>query len=351
MDFATYSESAVKLVLWLGVFVFMLTFLILLHIILIHFLLIVKERRTKRFLATWRPLLMQSLITVPDNLPPVGRRDAFAFLSLWTHLHESLRGESKERLNRVARLVGVDKEAVRMLRKGGFRKRLMAIAVLGYLRENSVRGILWSLLKDDNPVISLSAARAMVLIDSKAAIPLIIPLINQRKDWAPVKVASILKEAGADVISRPLADAVLKAAAENSPYMIRYLELAHYDVAAEALHQILQTSQDDEVISACLRILKDPRDLKIVRKYLHHPRWHIRVQAAAVLGRIGGEEDKQELVNLLGDREWWVRYRAAQALASLPFVSLEDLKRIQAEHPDRFARDILTQVISERQKT
>jgi HEAT repeat protein len=69
--------------------------------------------------------------------------------------------------------------------------------------------------------------------------------------------------------------------------------------------------------------------------------------AAKALGRIGEQRDTEKLIQLLGDSQWWVRYRAAQALAKLPWINQESLERIQAEQTDRFAEDILEQVMAE----
>ena len=64
-------------------------------------------------------------------------------------------------------------------------------------------------------------------------------------------------------------------------------------------------------------------------------------------GRIGEDEDEALLVPLLGDQEWWVRYRAAQALAHLPTMQAPRLRSIQASQTNPFARDILSHVMAE----
>jgi hypothetical protein len=47
------------------------------------------------------------------------------------------------------------------------------------------------------------------------------------------------------------------------------------------------------------------------------------------------------------DEVWWVRFRAAQSLASLPFFSRDELWRLRFLLTDRFAQDILDQVVAE----
>ena len=76
--------------------------------------------------------------------------------------------------------------------------------------------------------------------------------------------------------------------------------------------------------------------------------WHVRMHAATALGRFGGEPEIEILTLLLKDREWWVRYRSAQALASMPFLNIQNLEVIRDSINDKFAKDILNQVITEK---
>jgi len=73
----------------------------------------------------------------------------------------------------------------------------------------------------------------------------------------------------------------------------------------------------------------------------------VRVQAARALGRVGERSDAERLVALLGDAQWWVRYRAAQALLELPALSRADLDALRASLTDRFAADMLSQAMAE----
>ena len=93
--------------------------------------------------------------------------------------------------------------------------------------------------------------------------------------------------------------------------------------------------------------MADPRCLPIVRTYLDHPDWRIKLHAIAGIGRMGSWEDVDGLIQALTDREYWVRYRAGQALARLPMVDIDTLMEIREGQEDPFARDILHQVIAE----
>ena len=50
----------------------------------------------------------------------------------------------------------------------------------------------------------------------------------------------------------------------------------------------------------------------------------------------------------LSDPEWWVRYRAAQALMSLPFLSEAELDELR-HGDDRYAADMMAQVAAEKE--
>ncbi len=93
----------------------------------------------------------------------------------------------------------------------------------------------------------------------------------------------------------------------------------------------------------------DPADLDFVRELLKHRDWRIRTQAAICLGQIGTEDDVVCLAHAAGDQDWWVRYRAAMALANIPTVSFERLKSIADNHYNLFGTDIITKVLQERE--
>ena len=297
-----------------------------------------------------------------SDLPRLSRRDLPEFLILWNHLQESLLDESKDHLNQIGKALSIQRSALRLLSSGNLRERLLAIVTLGQLREYAAWDQLLTIAHREGALLSVVAARALVMIDGTKAVPELIPLLMTRTDWPPSRVANMLQIAGADVISDQIANAALKSALEESAQqangngkpgtndparLVRYLELAYNVAALPAARAIAEFSHDPEVLAACLRLLKSAEDLPVVRECLEHEDFRVRVQAAAALGRIGEANDEKLLVPLLSDTEWWVRYRAAQALSRLPHMREPKLKTIQAAQSDPFARDILTQVMAE----
>lgn len=69
------------------------------------------------------------------------------------------------------------------------------------------------------------------------------------------------------------------------------------------------------------------------------PRWEMRAVVATALKAFGVEENRETLIQLLCDKEWWVRYRAAESLASVP--ETEELIQMVAKTEDRFAQEMM----------
>ena len=330
--------------------IIVLAIVLLVVILLMRLALQASERRRARFVDTWKPLLAESLLERPGGLPPIRKTDELAFLYLWNYYQESVRGDSKDNLNAVARLAGADGIAKRWLEHRTMRLRLIAVTTLGHLREASCWDALERLAADENAFLSLASARALIHIDAAAAMSVVIPLIASRTDWSPVKVAGILNEAGTEIVAKPLAHAAASAPPDQAVRIIRCLEATRSTGALPVIRQmLLEQAPDDRVIPACLHLFGefgDPKDLPIVRAYAGHALWPVRVQAAAALGRMGTEEDQERLIRMLVDEQWWVRYRAAEALARLSFIGREKLQMIQAGQTDPRAKEVLMSFLS-----
>ena len=365
MFYSGSETGLLRVIEWAGIALFTLTLLLLLLVLLMRARLIMRERRWQRFLSVWQPILMGSIEIATSNVPRLAHRDLPNFLLLWNHLHESLLDESKDHLNQIAYALSINEVALRMLGRRNLRDRLLAVITLGQLREPAAWNSLLTIAHGHPPLLSVTAARSLVMIDPGKAIPELLPLLASRGDWPPPRVADTLQTAGADVISDPIARAAIAASASaldqaenpvgedearplrNAARLVRYLNLAYNVSAVPAARTIARSSHNPEVLAACLRLLNSAEDLEIVRRCLAHEAWPVRVQAAAAMGRIGEDQDAPGLIGLLSDKQWWVRYRAAQALARLPSMTVHRLKAIQTSQANPFARDMLAQILAE----
>ena len=307
-------------------------------------------RRQSRVERLWLPILVGDSASVPQSLPTLASRDVIPFLTLWNQLQESFTGDITRHLNEVARRAGADILARLMLEHGSVRRRLLGVSTLGHLGDRADQeswNALVRLTADRDGLLSLAAARALTRIDGAAALPVILPRLSERDDWSKNYVLAMLMDLGADVVSKPLTDAALEVPIERADKLLQYFSVAQVADAVPVVRSIISRTRHVECIAACLRVFADVDDLDTVREYLHHPSWHVRVQAVNVLARLGSAGDYAVLLPLLSDPEWWVRYRAAKALCALPGVDMSSIKSLSTKHDDGFARDMLAHVLAE----
>jgi HEAT repeat protein len=306
-----------------------------------------QRRRWQLCMTAWQPMIAQCLESVPSQIPALQRADETPLLTLWNHAQESVRGETTQRLNLLARQAGLDRAARRLLRKRGLYGRLLAVVTIGHLREVGAWDELEALARDPRPVLSLCAARAMMLIDVHRALPRLLPAFLGRREWPLARVASMLAEAGPAQVSETLLNALPTVGPARLPRLVHLLDFAHGEMVIPHIDRLLLSAEDEAVLLACLKSLHLPHDAATVRKLIRHHSWAVRTQAARALGRIGTRDDIAALLRALADPVWWVRYRAAQSLVGLPGMRREELEEIKARLSDRYAADMLDQALAE----
>ncbi len=346
MAFAAGSDRFVAVAWDVGLGALAITVALALQVLVMRERALRRERRRDALFAAWRPLMFAAVVGEAPPLPRLARRDADAFLLLWNQLQDGVRGEARARLNALAASVGAHAMAHARLRRDDALGRLLAVRTLGHLGCGADYDAVAHELEDRRSYLGLAAARALVSIDPVRAPGDVLPRLASRADWPVALFATVLGEADGAALTAAFRD--VQRALESAA-VVRLLPLASIiDVAeGEALLTELLASPDPEVLAAALKAVRTPALLAGVRRACTHGSWAVRTQAAAALGRVGASEDRDALVGLLGDRQWWVRYRAAQALASGRFGSAAEIATLGAGLDDRYARDIVEHVLAE----
>jgi len=345
-------DPLLLLVFQIGLGVIACSILMLLAVIVLRLRLVYRQRRERRYTELWQPLLAECVFAVPTNLPQIPRGMRYHFLKLWNYHHESVVGNARKNLEVLAEAMRLDEIARQMLTSGNTRERLIAIMTLGHLGDRTQWHELRELVTDASPIVSLAAAGALLTIDAGATMAWLVTVMAAREDWPLSRVVAMLREAGpsrttASLISAIQAAAQVEGGSRQVVRLLRMMETAHTERIAPVVGQIVRESAEPEVVAAGLRLLQDPRDLDTVRACARHEAWFVRLSAARVLGKIGEAADARLLTGMLADPSWWVRYHAAKSLLALPSASIEDLEKIRDAHPDRYAVDMLSQVIAE----
>ena len=101
------------------------------------------------------------------------------------------------------------------------------------------------------------------------------------------------------------------------------------------------------MLVACLKSRHLPKNMGLLTPLTRSSSWQVRTQLARVLGSIVARGEEHILISLLSDDVWWVRFRAAQSLTRLPFLSNDELWRLRSMLNDPFAKDILDHVVAD----
>jgi HEAT repeat protein len=306
-----------------------------------------RERAQERFVATWRPLMFDHLVGGAPALPPLPERDEESFLLLWVQLQDGLAGEARSRFTALARTLGARRMALRRLDGKSALGRILALRALGYLGDPADYDPVARHLDEPRPYLCVAAARALVDIDPTRAADDVVPRLSERTDWPIPLFAMLLRGADLTRLPRMLANLVQRLPAERLVRMLPLVSLLERDPAEALVRYLLARDREPEVLCAALERIEGPALAPLVRRHCAHGAWTVRTQAAAALGRIGTAADRDVLLRLLRDREWWVRYRAAQGLCSGRFGPTAEIRRLAAELGDRFAHDIVEHALAE----
>lgn len=311
--------------------------------------LIFLNKRKQYLKQKWRPFINLAIYGESPEHIKINKRDFYFILEEVNFVFSVLRGEEAEKLRKACQDLGLHDRLVKLLKSNNIRKKLYALISLGNLQGHMAWGEIEKSLTHKQTIVSLTAARSLIQIDPNKALLIILPMILTKDNWPWANMAHILKTAGASRVCKPLAELIQTMPVAMQASFLRLFEIIQCEEISPVTKTILEQTDDDKVASVCLHISQDPAILPLAIQYSTHERWHVRMHAATALGRCGGENEIQILIELLKDREWWVRYRSAQALANMPFLTIERLESIQDSINDRFACDMLGQVITEKQ--
>ena len=353
MGFAFSSEPMVYSAYVGLAIVCSLTLLIIFWIAFLRVRMYFSQQHEAHFKEIWQPLFMATALS-PDchrkdaPLPTLKRRDFFLFMNQWVGFLDTLSGPAVVRMSGLARQLGVQEYARKLMHQRDLRRRLLAVIFLGDLRDRTSWSDLEEFLTNENSLLSILAARSLIKIDQERALPLVFAEVVRREDWPETRVALRLRSVlNAEIVTGPLFDALRDSPDSAAIKLLPYVEHMYNEERNRILRILLERSGSDRLTSRILKLIECGHERDLVRHYLGHERWHIRMQAAAALGRIGERGDIPLLLERLGDDEWWVRYRTAQALIKMPGMTREKLRMIHDNLEDSFARNMLEQTLLE----
>jgi HEAT repeats len=345
------SELSLGAALWAAAIAAALTIVLFLYSLGLRIARILHDRDLARLRVRWWPVIAQATMTEGLNeeagLRTLRRGSRTKLLREWCRFRTHVKGNSSRSMESLADEFGLLGVARRLLQRRSVNKKLLAVQALGFLRDSESWEDIEALLDDPNITMSITAATALVYIDAREAIDRIMPMIGKRPSWPRTQIGRILSLAGPDVVTVPLCQAVQTADADEARRLLKFYESASINDVDMLVAQLLGSRSEPTLIAAALKAVRGQLPNTIIADLAGHETWFVRMQVANLLGRFGRREDYQILEPLLSDTEWWVRYRAAQAITRLPFLGPHALRKLRDRQKDRYAQDILCQAMAE----
>ncbi len=332
-------------------------------VILVVLLLVVRvtnERRRRRREAVtsrWRNVFKTAYTgdECPDPLPPVDLKDWFIVLALFVQFHDMREKDTPRahevlpKLDVMAEEVGIDEYALRLLEKGDDADKILALNVLGNLREPRAMDGAVALCVEEGAELSRAAAQCALRIDPRF-IDATLELVRMRDDWVRSRVEAMLKEIPAEELDPAMSRAIESAEERGKQRLLDYLRFCSAGPARVICKNVLDFAKEEETVAAALRSLAPlagESDHGLALRYCKHHSPIVLLSALRVLRKCVRYDDRELLVRLTAHRDYWVRLRAAEVVVQL-YGDSGLAQEFAREHPDRYARDAIRQALTER---
>lgn len=272
-------------------------------------------------------------------------------VELSTELIQLVRGSDREAFVARAEQLGVPRLLRKRLGKGSPRVRVAAAEALAQFPGDESLDELTDALSDPTPDVRLSAALSLAQLGHAPPVRELIAKLGIGTREKSRLVVALFREIGRsrrneieELLVLPDVPAGAKAAAIES-----LAASGDYRMVPTVNQIVLDAPQDSPELPRYLRALADfahPAAEPAIRKSFASPNWEARAAAARAAGRIGLRDLGSELKDLLSDPEWWVRFRAAEALAALGEPGVALLR--QATTEEEPARTAAARTIAEK---
>ncbi len=261
-------------------------------------------------------------------------------------LVQMVRGSDREEFIDRATRLGVPALLRHQLDSGSSRVRVAAAEALSQFHDAKSIDRLRAALDDRNASVRLTAALSLAAagqappvrtlieklgIGTSETSRLTVSLFSDLAVHAPGDVRSIISDESVPPGAKAAAIEALSASGE-------------YALVPQIAALVLESPTNSPELPRYLRALAafgHPAAELAVLQALNSENWETRASAASAAGRIGLVSLADRLQALLADPEWWVRFRAGEALAGLGMLGVKRLRdaATRTEEPARTAAE------------
>jgi HEAT repeat protein len=290
-------------------------------------------RRVRREEAM-RAELLPVLLGGPDAgaIEPLTGHELGVASDLVIRLAEMTRGSEREALLDRARAMGVPDRLARRLNSRSAQIRLSAVEALSLFEDRTRQAR--AALDDANPDVRLGAALALAG-QEKAPPPAILvdKLLREAKEHSLMLISLMhdLAARDSDAVAALLYDRDVPVEAKRAA--IDALAETGGKAADLLIYMARESDGEPDLQARIFRALGrtgHPGARAAIEHGLQSADWPVRAAAAQAAGQTRIADAAPRLRALLGDTNWWVRYRAGQALLALGPAGAQELRAARA---------------------
>lgn len=333
MAFAVSSDPNLAIVAWTAVALFGASLACLLASLLLRWQ---RQREYDHHEAVsnrWRPLLYA--VIAGETLPPVAlpEKDWVPFCMTWLRLYEQVKGSSQEALIRALHQLDLRNRLLTKLRGNDTDDHLLALLMLGALREPLVIGPAHRMMNSRYELLSSVAARALLRVEPEAALPTLLGQLN-RPGWSVARLVSKLLPVSSPIRRKHYLRAVDWVAEDQLPALLELVARTEADTFASVADRALHRQPYGlEILVTVLSHTRVPQHLKLAKVALGHPDSRLRLAALSAYQALGSLADIERILGALDDQAWQVQAAAARTLVSWPDMTPPDARQLLAALP------------------
>lgn len=312
-------------------FILLLITLVVLTIVVYHLRNKIKEKKYSNKKKKWEHYLFKYLageITIKEAAGLMDSNYFYLYDFIKPYL-KNLKGDDFEKIKKLLKENGMNKFFLEKLKNGRKDEKIKAAVFLGKIKSEKALPLLEIYLDSDNKDLQTVSIWAVADIGARRLFFKVLKLTLKERRFTFEILTEILIRFGRDIcgqIEDFLKDNFYR---ENKLEIIlgvpEYQVLAlFYDIfgyfryypGVQLMEPILTPDCNDEVLIHIFKALvkmEYPVD-KDLSPFLKHDNWVVRSQAARYTGVIKAEGYLEELLFLISDSNWWVRYYSAWAI-------------------------------------
>lgn len=336
---AIVSETQVLQAMWtVSLALSLLSLLVMACLILRR---LAAQRREKKMAERGREIsscmyaaLKSPIALTANSLPAIAAAEYPDVMRISLDRLRSLRGEDVRRIVELLELWNLPPYVRKVAESGRKGRRIQALTLLGHFSDDESLAVLLRQADASDTYIQIAALRALAHRGAKQHIGQIVASISRSKRTNSLMLSDILHRFG-----EPAVPTMLQLAKSDANLDVRVSALKALGSigSLEAVDDLIALSGDKapEIRAraiAALGQIGDDRAADAIVGHLTEKEIGVRLQTVQALGRLRISSAMPKLAACLDDDNWWVRYRAAEALHNFGHMGIAALKAFSARN-------------------